>query len=83
MGSGNSMAAHQTPRSLLEQDHLLLTARAYRLNKPSTKGELFYEGWRDPRECGGDEDRLVRSVLGEPFRSVTYDDLDVRDAVAG
>ena len=83
MSPGNSVAAPQTLGLLREQDHQLLTTRAYRLDEPSAKGKLLYEGRRDPREGRGDEDRLVRSVLGEPLCPIAHHDLDVRDAVTG
>lgn len=49
--------------ALRKQDHQLLTTGAYRLDEPSTRGKLLYEGWWDSRECCGDEYRLIRSVL--------------------
>ena len=83
MSPGNGVAAHQASGPLHEQNHQLLTIGAYRLDEPSTRDKLLYEGWRDPRECCGDEYRLIRSVLWEPFRSIAHNSLNICDAMAG
>src|SRR5881397_3618490 len=66
--------------SFLEEDDLV--AAADRLDEPAAVCELLDQRCRDLRECGCDEDGVVRRVLGEPGAAVADDDGRVVDALA-
>lgn len=83
MGPDDYAAAHQALRPVFEQHHLLFTARIYRLDEPSAEGKLLYEGRWDPRKRCRDQNRVVRSMLGQTLRSIADGDVDVRNAKSG
>src|SRR5919204_238018 len=82
-GQADGAAAHQTLRSLVEQNHLLIAPRPDRLDEPSARGKLLRQGRRNPGERRGDEDGVERSVLGKACGPVAHDALDVGDTVPG
>ena len=63
-GPGDSTAPHKLPSVLLEEDHLLTTAVAHRLYQAPSRSELLLEWPGDRWERRGDQDGVVRSVLG-------------------
>src|ERR687886_191512 len=83
VGPGDGVAAREALVVLLEQDHRLRAARAYRLDQPPSHPELLRQRRRYRREGRGDQDRIVGGMLWEPFGAVARDDAGVRDAVAG
>ena len=56
VGPCDVLAGYEASRSLLEEDDLLLAARADRLDEPAARCELLGEGRRYQRESCGDED---------------------------
>ena len=61
---GDCAAPREPSSALLEEDHLLPAARTYRLHQAPSRSELGLKRPRDGRECRGDQDGVVRSVLG-------------------
>ena len=63
-GPGYSAATHKPSSVLPEENHLLSAAMANRLYQASSRSELFLERPGDRWERRGDQDGVVRSVLG-------------------
>jgi hypothetical protein len=63
-GPGNSAAPDEPSSLLLEEDYLLSAAMAHRLHQATFRCELFHERPGDRWERRGDQDGVVRSVLG-------------------
>ena len=63
-GPGDSATLHEPSSAPLEEDHLLSAAWAYRLHQAPSRSELLFKRPRDGRERRGDQDGVVRSVLG-------------------
>ena len=61
---GYSAAPHEPLSTLLEEDHILSATWAYRLHQSPSRSELLLKRPRDGRESRGDQDGVVRSVLG-------------------
>ena len=63
-GLADSTAPHEPLSALLEEDHLLSAAWSYRLHQAPSRSELLLKRPRDGREGRGDQNGVVRSVLG-------------------
>ena len=61
---GDSAAPHEPSSALLEEDYLFSATWAYRLHQAPSRSELLLKRPRDGREGRGDQDGVVRSVLG-------------------
>src|SRR5215216_7093664 len=81
--AGQHTNADRRASALGEQHHLLVTAAADRLHEPAVLDELLDQRGGHLGKSGGDNDRVVRRVLGEPERPVTDHHVRVPDPVAG
>src|SRR5215211_2828400 len=68
--AGQGADPDQPAWPILEQGDILAPARTHRVHEPAARGELVRQRLRDAGKGRGDDDRVVRRVLGEAERPV-------------